>query len=355
MSWLWRHHAETAEALDLELAGTPTGSAVAVELLAAAEALRRTAATVPLPRQLEARRTELVQIGVAATGARLARRQILRPLLIAGVLAILLAAAALGAALVNSWLQSGPPPQPGAGSAVTVQADPSAAAASLSGSAPATEPRAVAGTGCEPSRRTTILDAPGGVSACEPGAVAALPGVLPAATVEQLTERLLRMLAAACGEASTLPALDGADEATATALVEELVAACEAAVGSSLPDNQPDDTVDQLAAELLVAVREACGEDAALPDLDGLDETAARALIETTIAACQEASTTPSLTLAPEEPGGELTAELLAALRSACGKDAELPSLQGLDKTAARELVDTMVSACEATTITPLP
>jgi hypothetical protein len=101
------------------------------------------------------------------------------------------------------------------------------------------------------------------------------------------------MLITACGEDATLPDLTGLDDSAATALVEALVTKCEAALESALPSVAPLSELDPLAAELLAMLITACGEDATLPDLTGLDDSAATALVEALVTKCEAALTLP--------------------------------------------------------------
>jgi hypothetical protein len=112
---------------------------------------------------------------------------------------------------------------------------------------------------------------------------------------------------------------------------------------------------DELSAELLAALRAACGEDATLPDLSGINEAEARALVDALIAACKAASATPVPGGTPSVLSDELSAELLAKLQAACGEDATLPDLSGLDEAEARALVDALIAACETVPGTLLP
>ncbi len=114
----------------------------------------------------------------------------------------------------------------------------------------------------------------------------------------------------------------------------------------------PDDLNAELLAELLADLQAACGMESTLPDLSGFDDAQARALVEALIAGCEAA---PSLleTVAPSplEPPpilpDDLISELLADLQAACGEEANLPDLSGLDETEARALVDTLIAECE--------
>jgi hypothetical protein len=128
----------------------------------------------------------------------------------------------------------------------------------------------------------------------------------------------------------------------------------------------PDDLNAELLAEQLAALQAACGKETTLPDLSGLDEARARALVEALVAGCEAVpavSTAPSPleTVAPsplETPPilpDDLISELLADLQAACGEEANLPDLSGLDETEARALVDTLIAECETLPAPLLP
>jgi len=297
MRWFRKDRAVTAEALDLALAGTAPGSAAAGELLRVADALRQSSATLPAPWRLRARRDELVGLGVAATAASASRGRALRPMLIAFALAGLLTVAALGAALVSSWLQGAPQPQPGSG-AVVVAPSPRHAAGITEGPStsasppPAAEPRSTSDASCA-GGGTATAEVADDLAACDVGTDHPPPESPLVGTVDQLARDLLTLLVAACGEDTDPPELGGLEENAARELVDAMVAACEAALESPVPHASAVDALDELAAELLVTLREACAEDAELPELDGLDEAAARELVDAMVAACEMTIVTP--------------------------------------------------------------
>ena len=51
----------------------------------------------------------------------------------------------------------------------------------------------------------------------------------------------------------------------------------------------------------------------------------------------------------------ELKAKLLAVLRAACGNDATLPDLSGLDEDEARALIAALAATCSVPAGSPLP
>ena len=121
-----------------------------------------------------------------------------------------------------------------------------------------------------------------------------------------------------------------------------------------MPPSAPPRVPQGLTAELRSKLTEACGQQAVLPDLSGLNAAAARARVDGLIAACGATpGTTPGTTLGTTPPSvipevsPELAAELLAKLKEACGQEAELPDLSGLDAAAARARVDVLIAACD--------
>lgn len=109
----------------------------------------------------------------------------------------------------------------------------------------------------------------------------------PAALPQELSAELLAQLRAACGKEATLPELGGLDETQVTALVDALVAACETLAPSPIPVATSSPATDELSFELLAQLRAACGEEATLTDLGGMDETQVRALVDALIAMCE--------------------------------------------------------------------
>ncbi|HUP25683.1 MAG TPA: hypothetical protein VNB06_22425, partial [Thermoanaerobaculia bacterium] len=70
-------------------------------------------------------------------------------------------------------------------------------------------------------------------------------------------------------------------------------AVCQRDATSPPPSASPLSELDPLAAELLAMLIAACGEDATLPDLTGLDDSAATALVEALVTECEAALTLP--------------------------------------------------------------
>jgi len=114
-----------------------------------------------------------------------------------------------------------------------------------------------------------------------------------------VTAELLAKLRAACGQQAVLPDLGGLDAAAARARVDALIAACDTAPGTAQPSGQPPQVRPELGAELLAKLREACGPEAVLPDLGGLDAAAARARVDALIAACDVTPGAASVTTGP--------------------------------------------------------
>lgn len=111
-------------------------------------------------------------------------------------------------------------------------------------------------------------------------------------------------------------------------------------------DETPDATLDVGTTDLLARLRKACGGDVALPELSGLGKDAAQAVVDRLVATCRAASESSEPAASPDVLSLPETSDLLVRLREACGEQAAVPDLSGLDQGAARESIDGLIETC---------